>query len=96
MYIASAQNRSASVIWRWWLAHLLGLLLVLQGFVLLMVMSKSDENLALALHHFRSSPVLLALQNVTDSAVALFTWRMVLALHERQRLRAVELWPENS
>jgi hypothetical protein len=91
-----AQNRPASVTWHWWLAYLLAFFFTFQRVVLLMIMRWSEPNLTLVLHNLRSSPELLALQSLSDSAAAVLAWRMVLALHERQRLRAVELWPTNS
>jgi len=92
----SAQSKPASVTWHWWLAHSLALLFTWQSFVLIVLTRASDENLALALHNFRTSPMLLALRNLSEAAAALFALRMVQALHERQRLREVELWPTKS
>jgi len=78
-----AQNESAAVIWQWWLAYLLTLLFPIRRAVLLLAtrVPFSNQNL------------FAALQNLAGCAAALFTLRMVQALHQRQRLRAAELWP---
>jgi hypothetical protein len=92
----SAQNKLASETWHWWLAHLLAFFFALQHVGSAMIMRWIEPNLTLALHNLRSSPELLALHSLSDSAAALFALRMILAMNERQRLRAVELWPTNS
>lgn len=82
----NAQNRPVSVIWQWWLAYLLTLLFAIQRGPLGALMGVGSTNYNL----------LAALQNLSGCAAALLTWRMVLAMHGRQRLRAIELWPVKS
>lgn len=76
------QPESSSVLGRWWLSYLLALLVPRLGLALIRV-NIVDHNL------------IASFSNLVGVAASLFAVRMVLALHERQSLRAAELWPSD-